>query len=34
MASDIYHPLQDFADEFIENEEIDKEMIDIGELLE
>ena len=34
MASGIHHPLQDFAEEFIESEEIDKEMIDIGELLE
>jgi hypothetical protein len=34
QASGIHHPLQDFAEEFIENEEIDKEMIDIGELLE
>lgn len=34
QASGIHHPLQDFAEEFIESEEIDKEMIDIGELLE
>lgn len=34
QANEIYHPLQDFANEFVEDEEIDKEMVDIEELLE
>lgn len=34
QASGIRHPLQDFAEEFIESEEVDVEMVDIGELLD
>jgi hypothetical protein len=34
QASGIHHPLQDFATQFVEDEEIGKESIDIQELLE
>lgn len=34
QANEIHHPLQDFANEFVEEEGIDKEMVDIEELLE
>jgi hypothetical protein len=34
QASGIHHPLQDFAKDFIVEEELDQEMVDIEELLE
>lgn len=33
-ANEIYHPLQDFAKDFIVEEDLDKEMVDIDEILE
>lgn len=34
QASGIHHPLQDFAKDFIVEEELDQEMVDIDEILE
>jgi hypothetical protein len=34
QASGIHHPLQDFAKDFIVEEDLDEEMVDIDELLE
>lgn len=34
QASGIHHPLQDFAKDFVVEEELDQEMVDIEELLE
>lgn len=34
QANEIHHPLQDFAKDFIIEEDLDEEMVDIDELLE